>query len=433
MTTIFCPLLQHSLKTPNHPFIISDQIISYKQFEGFVCYLQNKISHLPTQSVVATTTICPIFFSALLWACFRNQLLLFPVNTKLPPDQIQVILKEIHCSHYFDDPIDFSNHPLSSQEKEYSLSSPLTYILTSGSTSKPKICVHKASAHFNSAKSANEFLNYTYDDRWLLNLPLHHVGGISIIFRTILAGASLVLKKDSLNESIQSATHFSCVNAQLFDCINDPKTLKALKVILIGGGPINQMLYNRAKFLNLAVFKTYGLTECASQVATSKKGCDQLTPLSHCQLTLDCNQQILIKGSSLLEGYLKEGKIVSPLNSGGWFETGDLGQIENGCLKILGRLDNLFISGGENIQPEEIEAILTTYPQITEAIVVGKPDFKYGATPTAFIKADAGLDLKQLLVFLEGKLPKYKIPKTFLPLNYQGLKPARKELLNSLL
>jgi O-succinylbenzoic acid--CoA ligase len=133
------------------------------------------------------------------------------------------------------------------------------------------------------------------------------------------------------------------------------------------------------------------------------------------------DHEIWVRGHTLFQGYYEKGKGTSlPLNDQGWFQTKDLGMFTEGRFDIIGRKDNLFISGGENIQPEEIENAIRTYCSIEEAIVVPLPDVEFGARPGVFLSDSSLLPLIQSK--LKDVLPKFKIPDNL------GLKPNRKNL-----
>ncbi len=124
--------------------------------------------------------------------------------------------------------------------------------------------------------------------------------------------------------------------------------------------------------------------------------------------------EILVRGETLFAGYVEGEKIDRSLDIDGWFHTRDLGELdENGYLRVRGRMDNLFISGGENVQPEEIEEALCRLEGIDEAVVVPVPDEEFGARPVAFVRTEGGV--RDLSRELEPILPRFKIPISFHP------------------
>lgn len=264
-----------------------------------------------------------------------------------------------------------------------------TLLLTSGSTGTPKVARHTRENYLSSAKPMIEPLGLSKKSRYLLSLPLYHVAGLSILFRTFLAGATLILS------SSLSFTHCSLVPAQLEKIAFGPE----IECILLGGGPVPPSIANSQA---LPIRVSYGLTEMTSTVLIDG------VPLPGRELRISKEGELQVKGPMLFKGYLEK-------EHDGWFSTGDLAQQDHLCrYKILGRKDHMFISGGENIQPEEIESILMEIAEITEAVVVPKECPIFGQRPIAFIRSS--LNKKEITNFLRRRLPGYKIPKDFLSL-----------------
>ncbi len=306
-----------------------------------------------------------------------------------------------------------------------------TLLFTSGSTANPKIAYHSLENYEFSARGTNEVLKLNQEDRWLLSLPLFHVGGIAIVFRCARAQATIVLSELPLIEAIlcHNITHISLVPTQLYRLLQeDPskvqKCAQLLKCILLGGAPIGDSLFQNAIKAGLPVHKTYGLTEMTAQVTMDPYP----GALPYREIKIAKDGEILVKGKTLFQGY--DGNAVT-LNEEGWFATKDLGRwTPHHTLEILGRKDNMFISGGENIQPEEIELALLSLPYIIEAVVVPKSDPEFGMRPVAFIKQENPVkDFENIAEMLKEKLPSHKIPIKFFTLQETlTLKQNRKEL-----
>ncbi len=320
---------------------------------------------------------------------------------------------------------------------EIPLDQEATIIWTSGSSNLPKAAVHTWGNHYYSAKGSQETIALNKGDRWILSLPLYHVSGISIVCRCYLAQATIVMSmQEELDYVIKKSqpTHISLVALQLHRLMENKDNhsfLKSLKYILLGGSSIPHNLLERALELDLSVYVSYGLTEMSSQVATGKvqdvnKSSAKVLPYR--QLMINEQGQILVKGEVLFKGYWNQNKISAPVTGEGWFETRDLGKLENGFLTVLGRMDNMFICAGENIQPEEIESALLRSPQVKEVIVVSREDAEYGHRPVAFVRMTGVFDENYLRSHCFQYLPKIKIPVLFYPwpkdLN-QGLKVSR--------
>ena len=235
------------------------------------------------------------------------------------------------------------------------------------------------------------------------------------------------------------ATHISLVPAQLCRMLEDPKNhpvLRSLKCILLGGSAIGEHLIERSLSLGFPVYLSYGLTEMSSQVATGKP-VDAKTPcakvLPYRQMRIAPDGEILVKGETLFKGYVVGPRLHLPLTSDGWFQTGDLGVLDaQGCLTVLGRKDNMFISGGENIQPEEIERALLAIKGVEQAVVVPKEDKEFGHRPVAFVKFHGqAIGPGYLTDILKKELPRFKIPIAFYiwpEMIEQGMKITRHEL-----
>lgn len=182
---------------------------------------------------------------------------------------------------------------------------------------------------------------------------------------------------------------------------------------------------------------TYGLTEMGSQVATTQKNQTKPRVLKYRSLKISNDGEILVRGQTLFKGYFIKAKIVRALDKNGWFHTGDLGSYsKKEGLKVLGRKDNMFISGGENIYPEEIERALLNTGLVKQAVVIPVKDAEFGFRPVAFISyrhCEEGVKRltrqSQLQKALANVLPSFKIPDKFYKLpDQKSLKPNRQGL-----
>jgi O-succinylbenzoic acid--CoA ligase len=321
---------------------------------------------------------------------------------------------------------------------------PATILYTSGSTGTPKAALHTWRNHLYSAKGANANMPLREGDRWLLTLPLYHVGGLAPLVRCALAGAAVVVPAAdrSLADSLRRrrATYASLVPTQLrrlLDADEDapPSSVRGL---LIGGGPIPPTLVRRAQERGWPVLASYGCTEMASQVTTTGLGAARAAlesagrRLPHRRLRID-DGEILVAGPPLFDGYVTADGIEDPRRADGWYPTGDRGRIDAaGRLRVLGRTDRMFVSGGENVQPEEIEEALERLSGVERAIVVPVPDPEYGARPVAFVDGPTAGRGEALSAALAERLPGFKIPEAFHPLrsprDEEGLTVDREQL-----
>jgi o-succinylbenzoate---CoA ligase len=400
-------------------------------------------------------------YLVLFLALIRAGCITCPLSTRLPPRGVAPLLKKaacrvlissdenlpgatdagvrkLHPEVLFADEPGARDLPQPSEELRLALDRPATIVFTSGSTGVPKAVLHTFGNHYYSAKGSNANIALAPGDRWLHSLPLYHVGGLSILFRCLLAGAAIVLPESdvSLGAAIADglATHVSLVSTQLLRLLReedfDPGRLRA---ILLGGGQIPASLVDEAVGHRLPVYTSYGLTEMASQVTATPPGAslEELHTsgrlLPHREISISDDGEILVKGETLFAGYVEGDVIDRPLDADGWFHTRDLGELDaEGYLRVRGRKDNLFISGGENVQPEEIEEALCRVEGVEEAVVVPVPDAEFGARPVAFVRKDDG-EPGDLARALEPVLPRFKIPVAFhgWPEGVEGIKADR--------
>ncbi|CAM3132496.1 o-succinylbenzoate--CoA ligase [Vibrio rarus] len=310
-------------------------------------------------------------------------------------------------------------------------------IFTSGSTGEPKAVAHSASNHLASAIGLQKGFKFGHDSHWLLSLPLFHVSGLAIVWRWLLSGCCLSLKQGkSLN--LQGISHTSMVPTQLLRVLQTEQAPRlTLERVLLGGAIIPQQLAHLAQARGIDTWAGYGLTEMASTV--SAKRVNELdsagSALEYRQIKLQ-QQHIFVRGDTLALGYWKQGKVQPLTLSDGWFDTKDLGRWQNDELVIIGRADNQFISGGENIHCEEIERVLLEHSQVEQAFIVPIPDETFGHRPVALLTlSDNTLSLKlqvQLQHLSLSKLQKFKCPIAYyqIPehLLNKGIKISRAQL-----
>lgn len=292
-----------------------------------------------------------------------------------------------------------------------------TMTLTSGSTGLPKAVVHNVSAHLANAEGVCALMNFSKDQSWLLSLPLYHVSGQGIVWRWIYAGATLVLPKEDFYQSIGEVFHVSLVPTQLqrwFDyLVEHPQPIQT-QAVLLGGTQIPVKLTQALSELGIRSYSGYGMTEMASTVfakqSDGKIGVGQ--PLLGRDFKL-VNEEVWLKGAGLAMGYWREGHIVPLTNAEGWFQTKDKAQWLDDELVIQGRLDNMFISGGENIQPEEIEKVIAQSDLVKQVFVLPKYDEEFGHRPVAIVEFHTSFNesaVEFLNVFLQGRLERFKQP-----------------------
>ncbi|TCD47901.1 o-succinylbenzoate--CoA ligase [Chlorobium sp. N1] len=305
---------------------------------------------------------------------------------------------------------------------------PATLIHTSASTGPAKAAVHSLENHWYNALGSNLNIPFGRGDTWLLSLPLFHVGGYAPIFRALASGGALALDRQGtpLPHTLERflPTHLSLVPTQLYRLIESGRgqeEAKGIRAILLGGSAASTRLVDEAARKGLPVYLSYGSTEMGSQIATTPgpvRGAreDSGQVLRWRELRRAPDGELLVRGRCLFSGYLRGEEVDPCRDARGWFHTGDMGRIlEDGSVVVEGRKDGMFISGGENIHPEEIERELTAVEGVRAAVVAPIPDPEYGERAAAFIETSPaeGPDEETLRTGMQRRVGRLKTPVVF--------------------
>jgi O-succinylbenzoic acid--CoA ligase len=262
---------------------------------------------------------------------------------------------------------------------------------TSGTTGTPKGAMLTAAALRASASATHSRLSGP--GRWLLALPPNHIAGIQVLVRSVLAGSSPVeldvssgLAVADLPAAVRrlgsQRRYTSLVATQLAKALTDPAATAALAeldAVLIGGGPAPRPILNSAAAAGISVVKTYGMSETAG-------GCVyDGVPLDGVQVRLAVDNRIVIGGATIAKGYRNPVE-PDPFAEPGWFSTNDIGLIDgSGVLSVLGRVDDAVSSGGLTVQPQLVEAALSTHPAVSDCAVFGVADGRLGQRVVAAV------------------------------------------------
>ncbi|WP_125762898.1 o-succinylbenzoate--CoA ligase [Companilactobacillus hulinensis] len=309
---------------------------------------------------------------------------------------------------------------------------------TSGTSGRPKGVLQTFGNHFYSAIGTSLNLGINDRDSWVLTVPLFHISGFSIMMRSLIYGIPVYLvtnfKEDYINKILinERATIISLVPTMLKRLLNKlPAGIhynKHFKGVMLGGGPIDNWTLLRCDVLKIPVIQSYGMTETASNVVAlnfrdaDKKVGSAGQPLFPVQVRItNINREgigdIEIKAPNVAKGYLNKQELFDKkITPDGFYQTGDIGYLDNeSYLYVKGRKDDMIISGGENIYPEEVENIYSKIKGIENIFVVGIKNDEWGEVPVAYIMLDSDADLigEDLIGFGREKMAHYKVPKEF--------------------
>lgn len=255
-------------------------------------------------------------------------------------------------------------------------------VATSGSTGEPKGVLLSHRALGASIVASVSRLGCEPGDRWLLALPVHHVAGIQVLLRARHLGTVPVVldRFDPAAFGHRSAEHVSLVPTQLIRLLQARVDLSRFRTILLGGARPDRALLAEARSAGVHVVVSYGMTEtCGGCVYDGH-------PLDGVQVAVNLAGRIRVKGPVLGDGYRYPDGTVEPLaDDDGWYTTNDLGRLVDGHLEVVGRADDVIVTGGENVPAAAVVDSLKTHPAVVDAAVVGRPDPVWGEAVVAVV------------------------------------------------
>jgi o-succinylbenzoate---CoA ligase len=302
-------------------------------------------------------------------------------------------------------------------------------IYTSGTGGRARPVALTYANHLWSALGSGARIGIDPGDRWLCCLPLHHIGGLAIVLRSAIYGTAVAVERfdagaiDSLIPG-ERLTVASLVGTTLGRLLGAGVELDRLRCVLLGGGPVAHGLIEEALDAGVPIAPTYGLTEAASQVTTlppgevRRKPGSAGTPILPAEVRIE-DDVILVRGPNVAR---------DRLGADGWLRTGDLGRLDpDGHLHVLGRADEVIITGGENVSPEEVEQTLCAHPAVADAAVTGRedPEWQHAVVAAVVLQDGAKATEAELRDFCRTRLAGYKVPKQIsfterLPRDTQG-------------
>ena len=314
----------------------------------------------------------------------------------------------------------------------------LAVLFTSGTSGTPKGALLSRRAFVRAAEASASRLGWEDGDRWLLAMPLAHVGGLSVLVRVLVARRALVIAPpgafdphttiDTLTK--QSVTLVSLVPTQLAQlALTGRPAPPSVRAVLLGGAACPPRILARAASLGWRLHTTYGLTEMCAQVSTARapvrhesEGVGE--PLDGVEIEIR-EGRIHVRSPARMDGWL-DPSLPDPFDADGFYDTGDLGELDrHGRLFVHVRRDDLIVTGGENVYPAEVEQALVRIDGIEAACVVGLPDDTWGQRVAAVVVSSAPIDEPAMIERLRGDLSAFKIPRTIervdaLPTNAVG-------------
>lgn len=412
-------------------------------------------------------------YVALVHAIARLGTVLLPLNARLTADELTYQLKLTNCQWLISDkpqplPVTvltvdaYLASSVAQQKTSFPQPSALfreqdvqAVVFTSGTTGHPKGVELTFGNHFTSAVGSALRLGLQASDNWLSVLPLYHVGGLAVVWRSCLYGTAVTLHPrfhlPDIIETLQTEpiSLISLVPTMLYRLLqSDVQWSESLRLILLGGAAALPQLLEQALAQGLPIATTYGLTEASSQVATmppsgvrEKRG-SVGRPLfgTAMQIRDEAGQTVpsgqygvvWVRGGTVMRGYYANPEATAQVLQDGWLCTGDIGFVDaEGDLWLVQRRSDLIVTGGENVYPSEVERVLLDHTQVKAVCVVGVPHPEWGQQVTAMLVVDA-VSEAELMAYARDHLAGYKQPRQLrfvadLPKTASG-KIARKQV-----
>ena len=320
---------------------------------------------------------------------------ILPIDQRLPVIAKQQLIIQLGASFVIDKQGDMS---ATSSGFAVEIGDALV-VATSGSTGAPKGVVHTHDSILAAVVAGGNRIDCSDTDHWLSCLPLAHVGGLSVVLRALHYGSKLTIEPRAQGSTIANALNHGATLTSLVPTILQRIDISSFRAVLVGGSAMIDELPTNA-------ITTYGLTESMGGIAYNGRALDGA------EIRINNEQEIEIRGKMLFRNY-RDGS--DPKSIDGWFATADLGEIDsNSQLRVLGRKDDLIISGGHKVWPSTVERALMLHPNIGDVCVKGVPDPTWGNAVTAWIvrkDSTTNLSLSDVRDFLSDTLPDYSAPK----------------------
>jgi O-succinylbenzoic acid--CoA ligase len=346
-----------------------------------------------------------------------------PLDSRAPEPELRRVLDALRPTHLLD-----RSGRSALPDGESAAEGVAAVVATSGTTGTPKGVELTAEGIRASALAVSAGLGTTPDDVWLACVPLHGVAGLAILARVRAAHTGLLVPSrfDPAGIRASGATLVSLVATMLQRVLDTPERRRMhedprrmhedprpgrLRLVLLGGGPVPPGLVERAAAAGLRVVTSYGMTETFGGCVLDGR------PVEGADLRIAPDGEILLRGPMVMRGYRGPGaaEATAAALRDGWLHTGDLGTIgEDGRLRVAGRIKELVISGGVNVLPDEVEAVLREHPGVAEVGVAGAPDPEWGERVVAWVVPSdpaAPPTLQELRAHARDRLAPAKAPR----------------------
>ena len=412
--------------------------ITYFQLENIISALVNLLreKEIKAGNIVVVFPSYSIFSIALLFSLWRLNAVTAPLNPKEDNETLNYkinylkpsfIIDDFNISRsnknnyfYSDEIISHLHKPKKTLFFKWETESMSTILWTSGSTGNPKAIAHSLKHHTISAKAFQEIIHMSNASCYLMCLPLFHIAGLAILFRAFSIGASVSFTASKY------ITHISWVQTQLYRYLYCNQYLELqvdqLQAVILGGSAIEKKLIELGLKKKLPLYQSYGMTETASLVylnrltiVSNNKITQEGKTLNHARLKINSEKYISIICKSIGLGYYNRKGMIPIKNDEGVFHTSDIADFDkDNQLTIDGRKDNIFISRGENLQPELIEKKIKRLQFIKRVYIIPQKNTQHTTLPILYVEFDNDQKknqlMKQLKEFIQSSIPKFQQP-----------------------
>ncbi len=413
-------LAQRAQSCPERCALIADgAAVTYAELEAEATWIARRLAaHGVRRGSTAALTMHPRREQVVLaHALMKVGAALLPLSPRLTEAERARVIAEVEPMVDLDDPglltQTEADLPLLG---EHDTDDICAYVLSSGSTGRPKPIGLTYGNFLWSAMGGAFNIGVDPADRWLCCVPLSHIAGLSIVVRSAIYGTAAVVHDGFDVDRVAAAladepiTVVSLVTTMLKRLLDAGADLSGPRAILVGGGPVPAAMLGEALERGATVVQTYGLTETCSQVTT-------LAPEDALRKLGSAGRPLLSSHVRIRDGeILVQGPTVAPgrYDESGWLHTGDLGHIDDeGFLYVQDRIDDMIVTGGENVVPSEVEEVLLRHPAVADAAVVGRedPEWQQAVTAVVVLAPEADVTPDELRHHCAESLAGYKVPK----------------------